>query len=250
MVDETLSVGEIFGSISSDLSLRDMEIIPVTGSAALTEVSGLPPEAANLIGSNLRIELDSHYRVKDGVLNVPLLRARGQHISTDLRAALATGSNAASVEISLFVNDLAPVAPVQGKLLATASLKSLNIAREMTGKVTIQAQELDLGDKDIQALVSATPSVTADVVLRDENLKVSNVALVLPAATLGGTVQLPLSFETITGDVQLVINDLSRFNKVAGTDIKGVATLESTLSGSLSDPGLQGTLLILSLIHI
>ncbi|WP_380248981.1 translocation/assembly module TamB domain-containing protein [Kiloniella antarctica] len=248
VVDEVLSIGEIFGSISTDLSLRDMEIIPVTGSAALTEISGLPPEAANLIGSSLRVELDSHYRLGDGVLNVPLLRGRGRHISTDLRAALATKSNAASAEISVLVDDLAAVAPVQGKVLAIASLKSLNIAREMTGKIKIQAQDLDLGDKDIEALVSRTPSMTVDVVLGNENLQLSNIAVVLPVATLGGGVQLPLSFENIAGNIQVVMNDLSRFSKVAGSDVKGIAKLESTLSGSLSDPGLQGTLQIKDIV--
>ncbi len=243
-LDETLTVGDVIGSISSDLLLDHMETIPVTGSVALTEISGLPPEAAGLLGHNLRLELDSVYILESGLLNIPLLRAQGERLSANIRAALATRENTASAEVSLFVDDLSSVAPVQGKLLAKASLQSLNIASEMSGKITLQAQQLDLNNPDIQALVSSEPAMTADVNLSDESLQITSVALALPTATLGGSIEFPLNFESLSGEIEAVMEDLGSLNKLAGIDLKGAAKLKSTLSGPLSDPELRGTFLI------
>ncbi|MEH6629389.1 MAG: translocation/assembly module TamB domain-containing protein [Halopseudomonas aestusnigri] len=243
-LDKTLTVGDVIGSISSDLLLDNMKTIPVTGSVALTEISGLPPEAVGLLGHKLRLELDSNYILESGVLNIPLLRAQGEHLNANMRAALATRENTASAEISLFVDDLSSVAPVKGKLLATGSLQSLNIASDVTGKISLQAQQLDSNNPDIQVLVSSEPSMTANVKLSDESLQITNVALTLPTARLGGSVEFPLSFESLSGEIEAVMEDLGSLNKLAGTNLKGVAKLNSTLSGPISDPELRGTLLI------
>ncbi len=243
-LDETMTVGDVIGSISSDLLLDNMKTIPVTGSVALTEINGLPSEVVGLLGHKLRLELDSNYILESGLLNIPLLRVQGEHLSANIRAALAILENTASAEISLLVDDLSSVAPVQGKFLATASLQSLNIASDVTGKISLQAQQLDLNNPDIQILVSSEPSMTANVNLSEESLQITNVALTLPTATLDGSVEFPLSFDSLSGEIEAVMEDLGSLNKMAGTSLKGAVKLNSTLSGPLSDPELRGTLVV------
>ncbi|WP_421779584.1 translocation/assembly module TamB domain-containing protein [Kiloniella litopenaei] len=242
-----LGIGDIIGSISSDLNLMSLEMIPVNASAALTEVSGLPPQAENLLGRNLRLELESHYVLESGLLNIPMLRARGAFIGADVRAAMATRENTASSKIAIVLDDLSRIAPIKGKLVTELSLQSLDVANQMTGDISITAQSLDVGDPVLQELVSSDPSLRANLNLGDGIFRISDISLPLPVAQLTGAAELPATFESLLADVKVEAPELSRLNKVTGLDLSGAANFETTLSGEVTDPKAEGMLTLSAL---
>ncbi|WP_417430814.1 translocation/assembly module TamB domain-containing protein [Kiloniella sp.] len=239
-----LSVGDIIGSISSDINLMQLEMIPVNASAALTEVRGLPPQAEKLLGRNLRLELESHYVLESGLLNVPMFRARGAFFSADIRAAMSTRDNTASSKIAIVLDDLSQLAPVKGKLVTELNVQSLDIANQMMGSVTITAQNLDLGNADLQELVSTDPSLSANFNLDDTAFKVSDIALPLPVAQVAGSAELPATFESLLADIKIEAPDLSQLSKVTGLALSGSANFETVLSGAIADPGAEGKLTV------
>ncbi|WP_085901593.1 translocation/assembly module TamB domain-containing protein [Kiloniella majae] len=244
---DALRIGDIIGSISSDLNLTSLEMIPVNASAALTEVTGLPPQAEKVLGRNLRLELESHYVLESGLLNIPMLRARGAFFSADVRAAMATRDNTASSKIAIILDDLSQLAPIKGKLVTELSVQSLDIANQMTGNISVTAQDLDLGDTDLQELVSAEPSLSANVNLGDGIFRISDIVLPLPVAQLAGSAELPATFESLVANVKIEAPDLARLNKVAGLSLSGFANFETTLSGSIGDPEAEGKLTVSAL---
>ncbi|WP_120498215.1 translocation/assembly module TamB domain-containing protein [Kiloniella sp. EL199] len=242
-----LGIGDIIGSISSDINLMSLEMIPVNASAALTEVSGLPPQAESLLGRNLRLELESHYVLESGLLNIPMLRARGAFIGADVRAAMATRENTASSKIAIVLDDLSRIAPIKGKLVTELNLQSLDVANQVTGDISITAQSLDVGEPVLQELVSTDPSLRANLNLGDGIFRISDVSLPLPVAQLTGAAELPATFESLLADVKVEAPELSRLNKVAGLDLLGAGNFETTLSGEITDPEAEGTLTLSAL---
>ncbi|KLN60830.1 hypothetical protein WH96_10205 [Kiloniella spongiae] len=240
LAQNALSIGDIIGSISSDLNLATLEMIPVNASAALTEVSGLPPEAEKVLGRNLRLELESHYVVESGLLNIPMLRARGAFFSADVRAAMATRENTASSKIAIILDDLSQIAPIKGKLVTELSVQSLDIAKQLSGDIGVTVHDLDVGNPDLQELISTDPALHANINLDNAILNISNIALSLPVAQIAGSAKLPATFESLVADINVEAPDLSRFSKVAGLALSGSANFETTLSGEVADPEAEG----------
>ena len=241
-VEDSLAAREVTGTFTSKLDLAALEVIPLKGSAALVELSKLPPEATNLVGENLDIDFELTYALKTEKLDLIALRLLGAHVLAEGAGALNIGDLSAEADVALTLDDLSRAAPMGGRLIADLSLTSPDISRALTGSLKARTEQFDLQDASLQPLIGPSPTLDVKIDMAEEKLTFSDILLAFASGEVTGKAQLPMTFETITADLTTKLPALAPLSDLAAVPLKGNAVLQANLTGALEDPAIDGRL--------
>ena len=241
-IEDSLAAREVTGTFTSKLDLADMEVIPLKGSAALVNLSKLPPEAVSLIGENLDIDFELTYALESQKLDLTTLRLLGAHVMAEGAGALNIADLSAEADVALTLDDLSRALPMGGKLVADLSLTSPDISQTMSGTLKARTEQFDMQDASLQPLVGSAPTLDVKIDMANEKLTFTDILLAVASGEVTGQVALPMSFETIEADLTAKMPALAPLSDIATIPIKGNAVLQATLSGALADPDIDGRL--------
>ncbi|MCZ4280299.1 translocation/assembly module TamB domain-containing protein [Kiloniella laminariae] len=241
---DTAAIEEIFATISSRLSFENLEHIPLNGTVALSEITGLQDQVTSVIGQELLLDMNLDYALTTGVIKFEELNAIGKHVTLQASGEADTQNLTAKATVSSQLDSLEAVSNFGGQLQANLQLESTDLESGLTGQVALDLNQFDLRMPELQYLAGENPSLTSGLSLGQDSLQLNNILLSLPVGSLEGSLTLPMDFQTVAGNFKTVINDLTKLNRAAGTEMAGKATLTTQLAGDLSNPSTEGRLVI------
>ena len=241
---EDLTATEVTGTFTSKLDLDDLKVIPVTGSAAIVGLDGLPTEAKALLGPDLDLDFNATYTVASDYLRVDTARVTGAHGSAEAAGGYALQTGVVTAAATVSVADLSLVAPMDGKVSAKLKLQSQDISQGFQGSVDATATELAMTEKALQGVIGTDAKLTTDITFANEALDLSHISLLSGDVAVTGDATFPASFESLTSTFDVTLSSLAGLSQLAGADIAGAAALNAELSGALSDPAIKGKLTV------
>ncbi len=245
-VPNEIAIEQLTGRLQTNLSPDRPETLPLKGEVRLSSVSGLPPEAAVLLGEQLDLDFTSELDIAENQLSLSKFNALGAGFALSGSAELGLLTQAVDADLSLELTDLSLLAPavgqaISGRLKIDTSLEAENIAEQATVKLRAVSEGFDPGDAELKALIGETVEVTAAVDTTTESISVKSLDVTTAFATLAATGELPLTFDSIAAEFSAKADDLSPLQDLAGVTLTGSAKIDGTLSGPLDNPAVTGT---------
>jgi len=244
---EGLRAGGMTGTFTSKLDLETLAAIPVTGSAALTDVTGLPDLASGMLGTDLDLDFDVSYLPRTEFLRMDKAIVTGTHASTEIVGGYSLSTGATTISANALATDLNLVLPLQGKMSAKLSLVSDNIATGFSGDITTSITELVMDDADLQGLVGGEATMSSEISLANDSFELQKITLASGPVKAMGEATFPLSFDSLTSAFDVTLGSLAGLSNFAGSNLAGTGRLTGALNGALDDPSLTGNLTLESL---
>lgn len=243
---ETISAREVTGRFQTTLSPGGLDSFPLEGQARLSAFDGLPPEVTALLGEALDLDFKLQLDGPENQLNISEIKAAGAGLALAGSGQLGLETQAATVDLSLVLTDLALLAPSLGQAIAGQmniglQLESGNFEEEAKLHLSATTENLDPGDAQLRPLIGEEIELDASLNATPEAISVNSLALKTAFAAVTARGELPTSFETLEADFEVQADSLAPLQTLAGAAVEGVANIAGKLSGPLDDPALAGT---------
>lgn len=242
-----LTLERVVGSYRSTVALQNLDLLPLEGTTLIEGFSGLPPEAARLIGPQLTLDFNLDFDLPENSLTLSALDAKGAGIALSGSAFTALESRKANADMALTLPDLSLVAPVSGALRSDVALSTADFEQGADVKVDAILQDLDPGDPKLKELIGERIELQLAAKATPDLLTLTSVNASSAIASIIGTGELPTSFERLSANFEIELPDMSPLSEIAGTDIGGSTRISGQLEGPLADPALKGEASLLAL---
>ncbi|WP_179954014.1 translocation/assembly module TamB domain-containing protein [Denitrobaculum tricleocarpae] len=241
-----LSAQRLDGRFQTMLSPLRPEKLPLEGTARLTSLSGLPPEANALLGEQVDLDYRLQFDAVDNRVDLAEVNASGTGFSLSGMGEFGLETQAADADISLLLTDLSLLAPAVGQAIAgqlkiDAKLNGEDITQQAAIEIRAVSEQLNPGDPQLKALLGESIEMEATLDTTPETLALRSLDLTTASARLAATAEVPLTFERVAADFQVNADDLSSLEALIGTALSGSAKVSGKLNGPLDDPALTGT---------
>lgn len=215
------------------------DTIPFQAEGRVEGLEGLATQAGPLVTGGLDFEVGAVYQPRDGSFDVDRLVARTEPATVAYAGSVALKPLALIGTLEASVEDLAALAPltgmtVRGQGTLAADLRAGPDAVE--GDLRVTLDDFATGIEQADALLAGHVEAASQVFFRGETVRLNDLAVEAPGAALQGGFRVR-DFQGVDGTFVLAVEELA----VLDVGVAGAARAGGTVTGTLGDPVLAGT---------